>query len=787
MTKFGRMLALALLGLATALPGGDAHAIDGVTYNAQTGHYYKVYTDARTWASAKAEAERLEGYLCVITTSAENSFVLNTLNANHVWIGATDETSEGTWAWVNGEAWSYTAGNSGEPNDAAPGGEDWLEIKNGGWNDERLNHNQGYVVEWDTDPNISTPPEAPTGLSATAVTDRRVDLTWTDASLIEDNVEVERSIDGGAYTRIAQLDKDSTSYSDTAARGGTDHSYRVRMTNIIGAGEYSNVATVTTPPSPLQDLAGTSPTPTSVRLTWTDATDEETGIIVERGLGCPAASFTQIATLAADTTEYDDEGLEIETTYSYRLRATRAAGSFEYTLPVCVRTPPAAPAGFAPSVTVGSDVTLTWFDDSDGETGYEVERGIGCPAASFVLLATLPPDSEKYVDGSTEPESTYEYRVRAINESGGSAWTPVACVTTPPYAPVLRSVDVISSARVKLMWDDVSSVEDGFRVMRANFTEDGVDAPFRQVVDLPPGATEYLDESLSQDGSYAYRVAAFDDNGQSDWAVSDDLSTPAVLLVKKATLKAAKGKKPARLTITGEIDVGSRAFDLTQPAVLAVGAGAIVMPSLTKKGPRARYTADGVLVDLKPGKGTSRVAYKLIVSGDAAAAVDADGELRLAFEQGGFSGLGIVLLEKGKFQPGKSGRLLDPPLRISSISAKMKSGPKDVVKVKSTFDVSGGMPDVAPDVHVLLGFFEFEVTGDQFTKKGSRFLFSEKVFGARKVTLDYAKGTISLSVGGVEVGVYNDDGIPIRFALELGSLRFVSQPVFSVNKGSMKY
>ena len=88
---------------------------------------------------------------------------------------------------------------------------------------------------------------------------------------------------------------------------------------------------------------------------------------------------------------------------------------------------------------------------------------------------------------------------------------------------------------------------------------------------------------------------------------------------------------------------------------------------------------------------------------------------------------------------------------------------------------------------ILLGFFEYEVTSDQFTKKGSKFLFSEKVFGARKVTLDYAKGTISLSVGGVEVGVYSNDGIPIRFALNLGTLRFVSQPVLSVNKGSMKY
>ena len=152
-----------------------------------------------------------------------------------------------------------------------------------------------------------------------------------------------------------------------------------------------------------------------------------------------------------------------------------------------------------------------------------------------------------------------------------------------------------------------------------------------------------------------------------------------------------------------------------------------------------------------------------------------------------FEGLGIVKLEKSKFLPGKFGRLVDPPLRIASISAKLKTGAKDVLKVKSTFDVAGGVPDEAPDVTVKFGFFDFEVTGDQFTQKGSKFLFKEKVFGARKVTLDFAKGTISLSIGGVELGVLNNDGIPVRFALGIGALRFASQPVLSVGKGSAKY
>jgi hypothetical protein len=782
-----RLIALAVLGLAVSFHGGDAHAIDDVTYNPATGHYYKVYSDARQWASAKAEAERLGGYLCVISDAAENSFVINTLGAGDVWLGATDSAQEGTWAWVNGETWSYTAWNAGEPNDAAPGGEDWLELKNGGWNDERLNHSQGYVVEWDENPNITTPPEAPSGLSATAIADRQVDLTWVDNSDIEDAVEVERSIDGGAWSTIATLGEDATSYSDTTAIGDTEHSYRVRMTNQIGAGEYSNVATVTTPPSPLQDLAATSPTPTSVRLTWTDASDEETSIVVERGLGCPASSYTVIATLDPDTTSYEDEGLNVQTTYSYRLRATREGGTFAPTPHVCITTPPTQPTGVGTSVLIGPDVTISWIDLADGETGYEVERGLGCPATEFTLIATLPPDSESYVDTTAEPETTYSYRVRAIGDSGGSAWSPVICVTTPPYAPVLDSVVTLSSTRVRLAWDDLSAVEDGYRIRRANYTQDGEEASFRLVAELPAGTTEFVDTTLSQDGSYAYRIAAFDENGHSEWVQSDDLVTPAVLLVKKVIRKPGKGKRPARLTIDAEIDVGSRDRSFGGQGIFGIGSELVVAPSFTRKGSRWRHTAEGVRIDLKPGQGTSRVGCKLVVDGPVAESVAADGELSVTFRHGAFEGVGVVTLEKGKFLAGKSGRLLDPPLRIGSISAKLKGGANDVMKVKAAFDAEGGVPETPPDVHVKLGFFEFDVPGDQFTPKGSKLLFKQKVFGTRKVTLDYAKGTISVSLGGVEVGNHSDDGIPIRFAFELGSLSFASQPVFSVRKGSLKY
>jgi hypothetical protein len=51
-----------------------------------------------------------------------------------LWLGGTDESQEGVWAWVTGELWSYTRWIPGEPNNT-DGNEHYLGELNGIWND----------------------------------------------------------------------------------------------------------------------------------------------------------------------------------------------------------------------------------------------------------------------------------------------------------------------------------------------------------------------------------------------------------------------------------------------------------------------------------------------------------------------------------------------------------------------------------------------------------------------------------------------------------------------------
>jgi hypothetical protein len=98
-----------------------------------------------------------------------------------------------------------------------------------------------------TTPAVVTPPAAPTGLGATAVSATRVDLAWTDQSSDEQGFAIERATGGGSFGPIATVAANQVTFGDTTVSGSTGYSYRVRAYNGSVYSAYSNVASVTTP------------------------------------------------------------------------------------------------------------------------------------------------------------------------------------------------------------------------------------------------------------------------------------------------------------------------------------------------------------------------------------------------------------------------------------------------------------------------------------------------------------------------------------------------------------
>ena len=88
---------------------------------------------------------------------------------------------------------------------------------------------------------------------------------------------------------------------------------------------------------------------------------------------------------------------------------------------------PTAPNNFSASAVSSSRIDLSWNDNSNNETGFQVQFRIA--GGTYANLRTTGADVQSTSHTGLQASTTYEYRVRAINSSGQSAWVSASART----------------------------------------------------------------------------------------------------------------------------------------------------------------------------------------------------------------------------------------------------------------------------------------------------------------------------------------------------------------------
>jgi fibronectin type 3 domain-containing protein len=221
----------------------------------------------------------------------------------------------------------------------------------------------------------TTAPSAPTGLAATAVSASQVNLIWNAAT---DDVGVTGyrvfRCAGASCTNFAQVaTATATSFNNTGLAAGTTYRYRVSAFDAAGnVSQVSNTVSATTQttgdataPSVPTGLFATAASGTEITVVWNASTDNVgvAGYRVERCQGAGCSTFVQVGT--SPMTSFNSTGLKPSTSYSFRVRATDAAGNLSgYSNVASATTTATSPtvslSANPTSITSGGSSTLTW-------------------------------------------------------------------------------------------------------------------------------------------------------------------------------------------------------------------------------------------------------------------------------------------------------------------------------------------------------------------------------------------------------------------------------------------
>lgn len=276
-----------------------------------------------------------------------------------------------------------------------------------------------------TFPTPAGAPAAPTSLSGAELTTTGLILGWTDNAGDESSYRIEERIGDGEFTTRLTLASDATTLVVTGLASDTRYEFRVRAVNEAGASDPSNILRVRT--GAVIELLSVSAAGTPGRLVigWNDRAAGAVAFRIERRID--SGAFETVGSVTSVKREYVDEALVPGSRHAYRV-----SGEGELSLPVDevvfdVPGLPAAPVGLSAvnDPADGSRVLLAWSPGEGGAPGeFHLERK--GPLESFVEL-TLTPDSgaTSHVDSGATPLNPYDYRVRASNVAGYSAYTAV--------------------------------------------------------------------------------------------------------------------------------------------------------------------------------------------------------------------------------------------------------------------------------------------------------------------------------------------------------------------------
>ncbi len=286
-----------------------------------------------------------------------------------------------------------------------------------------------------------TAPAKPTSVTATGGA-RQVALGWanpSDATITSWEYQQKTGAGSyGAWMAIGSSSATTTAHTVTGLSDGTTYAFKVRAVNASGNGDASDEVTAATIPAKPTGVTATGGV-RAAALGWANpggATITSWEYQRKAGSG-NYGSWTAIPSSSATTTGYTVTGLTAGTVYAFKVRAVNASGNGPASDEATAATAPAKPTGA--TATAGAQrVILAWADPGYASiTRWEYQQKQGSGAyGSWTAIPGSSAITTTYTVRGLLAETTYGFKVRAVNAAGNGVASDEVTATTPMFVLV---------------------------------------------------------------------------------------------------------------------------------------------------------------------------------------------------------------------------------------------------------------------------------------------------------------------------------------------------------------